>query len=74
MFIIMFIELGFKQRCFTPPQLFQSYFLSMEVSISQMFNFLDHNNTVLKDEISFQLILRLAITKEAIDIKDLKPY
>ena len=25
MFIIMFIELGFKLQCFTPPQLFQSY-------------------------------------------------
>ena len=31
----------------TPPELFQSYFLSMEVSMGQIFHFSVHNNTIL---------------------------
>ena len=42
----MFIELGFKLYCVTPPQFFQSYFLPMEVSIGQIFHFLLHSNTL----------------------------
>ena len=46
MFITMFFELGFKLSCFTPSQLFQSYFLLMEVSIGQKFHFSVHSNTL----------------------------
>ena len=44
----------------------------MEVSIGQMFHFSVHNNTVLENQISFQFISKLSITKEAIYTKDLE--
>ena len=44
-FIIMFIELGFK-LCFTLPQFSQSYFLPAEVSIGQILHFSVHSYTL----------------------------